>query len=101
MAKEVKAPEPKVEDKAKSEIAELAEVMKEGLQSARDPKNFKIDTGDPNVESRFSVVKNKRGEVMLRENNHDGEGSSKLISLQLHSIEEKQKLEQEQEVELL
>lgn len=76
---------------AKSEGSEIAAAIAAGLKGATD-KNFTLQP-DAGVEHRFSVVRNKQGEVMLRENE-----SGTLSKVQLESIEEKEASIQGQEV---
>jgi hypothetical protein len=76
-----------------SEIARaIAEGLKGAVDAAKDKKNIVI-TADPSVTPRYSLVRNKQGEVLLREN-----GSGTLSRLQLESIEEKERSIQGQEV---
>lgn len=94
------APEPK--ETAKEDAARTAEVnqgseiaaaITEGLKASKEDKSIKIVT-DNSVTPRFTVVKNKQGEVMLRE-----EETGILSRVQLESIEEKEASIQGQEVE--
>lgn len=72
--------------------SDIARAISEGMKGATE-KNFALQP-DAGVEPRFSVVKNKQGEVMLRENE-----SGVLSKIQLESIEEKEASIQGQEVE--
>jgi len=74
--------------------ADIARAITEGLKEAKND-NFRLEE-DKGVEHRFSLVKNKQGEVMLREN-----ATGHLSKLQLESIEEKEASIQGQEVEEL
>jgi len=72
--------------------SDIASAIAEGFKSSKgDNIKFEADAG---VESRFSLVKNKDGEVMIRENE-----TGQLSKLQLQSIEEKEASIQDQEVE--
>jgi hypothetical protein len=71
---------------------EMAQAIVQGLKGAND-KNFALQP-DAGVEHRFSVVRNKQGEVMVRENE-----TGVLSKVQLESIEEKEASIQGQDVE--
>lgn len=73
----------------KSQGSEIAEAIREATSGQ---KNFVI-AADETVEPRFAVVKNKDGEVMIRE-----EATGQISKVQLESIEEKQVSLQNQEV---
>jgi hypothetical protein len=75
-----------------NEGSDIAKAISEGLKSASE-KNFSLQP-DAGVLPRFTVVKNKQGEVMLRENE-----TGRLSQVQLKSIEEKESSIQGQEVE--
>lgn len=75
--------------------SEIAKAIAEGLSGAKEDKRIKF-TSEKGVQSRFSLVKNKEGEVMLRENS-----SKRLSKLQLKSLEEKESSLQDEEVEEL
>jgi len=75
-----------------SEGSEIAAAIAQGLKGATE-KNFTLEP-DTGVDPRFSVVRNKQGEIMLRENE-----SGQLSKVQLESIEEKEASIQGQEVE--
>lgn len=77
---------------AKSEGSEIARAIAEGLKGATE-KNFKLEP-DAGVMPRFSVVKNKQGEILLRDN-----GDGTLSKIQMQSLEEKEASIQNQEVE--
>lgn len=94
-----KAEEPK--DAGKNDAAKTADVnqgadiaaaIRDGLASSKEDKSIKI-VSDDSVVPRFSLVKNKQGEVMIRENE-----TGVLSKLQLQSIEEKEASIQDQEV---
>lgn len=70
----------------------IAAAITAGLAGAKEDKSIKIVTDD-SVTPRFAVVKNKQGEVMLRENE-----TGVLSRVQLESIEEKEASIQGQEV---
>lgn len=72
--------------------SDIAAAITQGLKGATE-KNFTLQP-DTGVEPRFSVVKNKQGEVMVRENEN-----GVLSKVQLESIEEKEASIQGQEVE--
>ena len=76
----------------KSEGSEIASAIAEGFKKSKE-SNFAF-TGEEGIDHRFSVVKNKDGEVMLRENE-----SGTLSKIQLLSIEEKEASIQGQDVE--
>lgn len=82
---------------AASEGSEIARAISEGLkgavEAAKSEKKILIKS-DPNVRSRFSLVRNRQGEVLLREN-----ATNHLSKLQLESLEEKEQSIQNQEVE--
>ena len=71
--------------------SEIAQAIAEGFKRSKED-SFEL-RADEGVENRFSLVKNKNGEVMLRDNT-DGT----LSKLQLESIEEKEASIQDQEV---
>jgi hypothetical protein len=73
--------------------SEIAAAIAAGLAGAKEDKSIKIVTDD-SVEPRFSVVKNKHGEVFVRENE-----TGVLSRVQLESIEEKEASIQGQDVE--
>lgn len=77
---------------AASQGSEIASAIAQGLKGATE-KNFELKP-DEGVDHRFSVVRNKQGEVMLRENE-----TGTLSKIQLESIEEKEASIQGQEVE--
>ena len=83
---EANTTESKVAPAAKaSEGSEIARAIAEGMKGAKDDKTIRI-VGDPNVNSRFSVVRNRQtGEFLVRDNEGGG-----ISPLQLKSIEEKQ-----------
>ena len=72
--------------------ADIAAALVQGLKDAKGG-NFELKP-DEGVEPRFSLVKNKEGEVLIRENE-----TGHLSEIQLKSIEEKQASVQDQEVE--
>jgi hypothetical protein len=72
--------------------SDIAAAIRDGLKNAKGD-NFKIEA-DPGVDHRFSLVKNKQGEVLLREN-----ATGTLSKIQLESIEEREASIQGQEVE--
>lgn len=74
--------------------ADIAQAIAEGFKRSKDD-NFEL-TADAGVEPRFSLVKNKQGEVLLRENE-----TGTLSKIQLESLEEKEASIQNQEVEEL
>ena len=92
-AKEVKTVEPvkEVTPVAKNEGSDIAQAIAEGFKRSKED-SFEL-RADEGVENRFSLVKNKNGEVMLRDN---AEGT--LSKLQLESIEEKEASIQDQDV---
>lgn len=95
-APEVPAPEAPAPTPV-SEGSEIAAAIATGLAGAVEAANSKKKitiTSDPSVKPRFSLVRNKQGEILIRENE-----SNRLSSLQLQSIEEKDKSIQDQEVE--
>lgn len=71
--------------------ADIAAAIKEGLKASSDD-NFKLEA-DAGVDPRFTLVRNKQGEVMIRENE-----TGTLSKIQLESIEEKEASIQNQEV---
>ena len=71
--------------------SDIAQAIAEGFKRSKED-SFEL-RADEGVENRFSLVKNKNGEVMLRDNT-DGT----LSKLQLESIEEKEASIQDQEV---
>ena len=75
--------------------SEIGAAIAQAITSTKEDKNIKF-TSDPGVVPRFALVKNKSGDVLIRENE-----SGRLSELQLKSIEEKQALVQDQEVEEL
>lgn len=84
-----------VPEKAKSEGAEIAQAIAEGLKAVTDEaKKEKTFVFEPEVgvQHRFSLVKGKDGQIYTREN-EDG----KLTPLQLYSIEEKEAMTQSQD----
>lgn len=91
------APEPQDEapkpEAPKSEGAQIAAAIVQGLNETKGGKKILITT-DPNIQSMFSVVRNKQGEVMIREN-----ATGVLSKVQLESLEEKEASLQGQEVE--
>lgn len=74
--------------------SDIAQAISEGFNNSKKD-SFKLES-DTGVESRFTLVKNKDGDVMLRENE-----TGTLSKLQLQSIEEKEASIQGQEVEEL
>ena len=74
-----------------NQSSEIAQAIAEGFKRSKED-SFEL-RADEGVENRFSLVKNKSGEVMLRDNT-DGT----LSKLQLESIEEKEASIQDQEV---
>ena len=92
-AKEVKTVEPvkEVTPVAKNESSDIAQAIAEGFKRSKED-SFEL-RADEGVENRFSLVKNKDGEVMLRDNT---EGT--LSKLQRESIEEKEASIQDQDV---
>jgi hypothetical protein len=78
---------------ATNQGSEIAKAIADGLAATKEDKTIKI-VSDDSVTPRFSVVKNKQGEVMLRENE-----TGVLSKVQLESIEEKEASIQGQEVE--
>ena len=93
-AAEVSAPEvqPVAPKESKADKG-IATAIVEGLATSSAKKGMKISV-DKSVVPRFSIVKNKEGEVMLRENE-----TNVLSRIQLQSLEEKQASIQNQEVE--
>ncbi len=91
--------EAKAEAAAKSNVtpvsagSEIASAIVEGLKNAGDKKRIKF-ASDRGVQHRFSVVKNKQGEIFVREN-----ATQTLSRVQLESLEEKEASIQGQEVE--
>lgn len=77
-----------------NQSSDIAAAIKDGFKSSKDD-SFELQA-DAGVEHRFSLVKNKDGDVMLRENE-----TGHLSRLQLQSIEEKEASIQGQEVEEL
>lgn len=77
----------------KSEGSEIAAAITQGLANANKARNFTISVDD-SVVSRYSVVKNKAGEIMLRENE-----TGQLTRVQLRSIEEQEAALQDEDVE--
>lgn len=71
--------------------ADIAQAISQGLKDAKGG-NFELKT-DEGVDPRFSLVKNKEGKVLLRENE-----TGHLSEIQLKSIEEKEASIQDQEV---
>lgn len=71
--------------------SDIAQAIAEGFKRSKED-SFEL-RADEGVENRFSLVKNKDGEVMLRDNS-DGT----LSKLQLESIEEKEASIQDQDV---
>lgn len=92
-AKEVKTVEPvkEVTPVAKNEGSDIAQAIAEGFKRSKED-SFEL-RADEGVENRFSLVKNKNGEVMLRDN-----ADGTLSKLQLESIEEKEASIQDQDV---
>ena len=74
-----------------SQGSDIAQAIAEGFKRSKED-SFEL-RADEGVENRFSLVENKNGEVMLRDNT-DGT----LSKLQLESIEEKEASIQDQEV---
>ncbi len=70
----------------------IAEAIVQGLSASKDDKKIVISSDD-SVTPRFTLVKNKNDEVMIRENE-----TGVLSSVQLQSIEEKEASIQGQEV---
>lgn len=87
---------PKVETPAKAISDDsgkaIATAIAEGLKTVVGEKKFVI-AADDSVIPRFAVVKNKDGEVMIRET-----ATGHLSKVQLESIEEKEASIQNQEV---
>lgn len=77
---------------AAKEGSDIASAIAKGFKQSKED-SFVL-TPDTGVEPRFAVVKNKEGEVMLREN-----GTGHLSKVQLESLEEKESSIQGQEVE--
>lgn len=75
-----------------AEGSEIARAIAEGLKTVVGQKNFVI-AADKSVDPRFTVVKNKQGEVFVREN-----ATNRLSKVQLQSLEEKESSIQGQEV---
>lgn len=71
---------------------DIAAALVQGLKDAKGG-NFELKP-DEGVEPRFSLVKNKEGRVLVRENE-----TGHLSEIQLKSIEEKEASIQNQEVE--
>jgi hypothetical protein len=74
--------------------ADIAAALVQGLKDAKGG-NFELKA-DEGVDPRFSLVKNKEGRVLIRENE-----TGHLSEIQLKSIEEKEASIQDQEVEEL
>ncbi len=72
--------------------ADMAAALVQGLKEVKGG-NFQLKP-DEGVEPRFSLVKNKEGKVLVRENE-----TGHLSEVQLKSIEEKEASIQDQEVE--
>lgn len=72
--------------------SEIAAAIAAGMKGATE-KNFTLQP-DAGVDPRFAVVRNKQGEIMLRENE-----TGHLSKVQLESIEEKEASIQGQDVE--
>ena len=79
--------------KAKSDGELISEALLQGMREQKEHKAIKIDI-DKTVQPRFSVVRNKDGEIFLREN-----ATKQLSKVQLKSLEEKEASIQGQEVE--
>lgn len=77
--------------KVVDEGSEIAKAITDGLKQAKND-NFTM-IPEEGINHRFTVVKNKQGEVFLRENE-----SGVLSKVQLESIEEKEASIQGQEV---
>lgn len=78
-----------------NQSSEIAQAIAEGFKRSKDD-NFELQS-EPDVEHRFTLVKNKQtGEVMIRENE-----TGTLSKIQLESIEEKEASIQNTEVEEL
>lgn len=98
---EKKADEPKVTGK-NAEVNQgeaIANALREGLSSVAESskKDEKFIVGsDPNVRHRFSVVRNKDGEVFVRDNEENS-----ISAVQIQSLEEKDASVQNQDVEEL
>ena len=90
---EVKEVTPVAEVPVKSEGSEIASAIAKGFKQSKE-ESFTL-VAEEGIEPRFTVVKNKSGEVMLRENE-----TGHLSKVQLESIEEKEASIQGQEVEL-
>lgn len=71
--------------------SDVAAAIAEGFKRSKDD-SFEL-SADAGVDPRFSLVKNKQGEVMLRENE-----TGHLSKIQLESLEEKEASIQDQEV---
>lgn len=91
------APEKAAEKDAKktAELNQGSEIAQAISDLAAGKDKFKLEA-DAGVEPRYSLVKNKQGEVLLRENE-----TRTLSRLQLESIEEKEASIQDQDVEEL
>lgn len=81
--------------KKTAEVNQGSEIAQAISDLAAGKEKFKLEA-DAGVEPRYSLVKNKQGEVLLREN-----GTQVLSRLQLESIEEKEASVQDQDVEEL
>lgn len=80
---------------ATNQSSEIATAIAEGFKRSKDD-NFTLQ-GEPGVDPRFTLVKNKQtGEVMIRENE-----TNTLSKIQLLSLEEKEADIQKTEVEEL
>lgn len=75
-----------------NQSSDIAAALVQGLKDAKGG-NFELKP-DEGVEPRFSLVKNKEGKVLVRENE-----TGHLSEVQLKSIEEKEASIQDQEVE--
>lgn len=75
-----------------NQSADIAQALVQGLKDAKGG-NFELKA-DEGVDPRFSLVMNKEGKVLVRENE-----TGHLSEVQLKSIEEKEASVQDQEVE--
>jgi hypothetical protein len=83
-----------VTPKVVTPTSDIATAIAQGFKQSKED-SFVL-TPDDGIEPRFAVVKNKQGEVMIRENE-----TGHLSKIQLESIEEKEASIQGQEVEEL
>lgn len=94
MATKEESPVEVKDKKAKAETNQSADIAQALVQGLKDAKggNFELKP-DEGVEPRFTLVKNKEGKVLIRENEN-----GHLSEVQLKSIEEKEASIQDQEV---